>query len=46
VFSVGSMTWCGSLSHNGYDNDVSTMTANAVKRMLDPARFDAPQVNA
>jgi N,N-dimethylformamidase len=46
VFSVGSMTWCGSLIHNGYDNDVSTMTVNAVKRMLDPARFDVPQVNA
>jgi len=22
VFSAGSIAWCGSLSHNGYDNNV------------------------
>jgi N,N-dimethylformamidase len=32
VFSVGSMTWCGSLSHNGYNNNISTITANVLKR--------------
>lgn len=32
VFSVGSMAWCGSLSHNDYDNDISTMTANVLAR--------------
>ncbi len=30
VFSVGSMTWCGSLSHNNYDNNVSRMMANVL----------------
>jgi N,N-dimethylformamidase len=33
VFSVGSMAWCGSLSHNGYDNNISTVTANVLKRL-------------
>jgi N,N-dimethylformamidase len=42
VFSVGSMAWCGSLRHNRYDNTVSRMTENAVKRFLDPLLFEAP----
>jgi N,N-dimethylformamidase beta subunit-like, C-terminal len=32
VFSVGSISWCGSLSHNGYDNDISRITANVLRR--------------
>ncbi len=32
VFSVGSISWCGSLSQNGYDNDVSRITANVLRR--------------
>ena len=32
VFSVGSIAWCGSLSHNGYDNAVSRITGNVLKR--------------
>lgn len=28
VFSAGSMTWCGSLAHNDYSNNVSTITRN------------------
>ncbi|MEV0973321.1 N,N-dimethylformamidase beta subunit family domain-containing protein [Microtetraspora glauca] len=31
-FSTSSMAWCGSLSHNGYDNNVSRMTANVLRR--------------
>ncbi len=31
VFSVGSICWCGSLSHNGYDNNVSRITENVLK---------------
>jgi N,N-dimethylformamidase len=42
VFSVGSMAWCGSLSHHDYDNHVSTMTANVLQRMLDPTPFELP----
>ena len=32
VFSVGSITWCGALSHNGYDNNVSRITDNVLQR--------------
>ncbi|MFO1058098.1 MAG: DUF6605 domain-containing protein [Dongiaceae bacterium] len=32
VFSVGSMTWCGSLSWNNYDNSVSRITENVLRR--------------
>lgn len=31
VFSVGSITWCGSLSHNDYNNNVSRITANVLR---------------
>ncbi len=31
VFSVGSICWCGSLSHNNYDNNVSRVTENVLK---------------
>ncbi len=42
VFSVGSISWFGALARNGYDNDVATMTANVVRRFLDPAPFERP----
>ena len=32
VFSVGSITYCGSLPYNGFDNDVSRLTFNVVNR--------------
>ena len=32
VFSASSISWCGSLSHNGYDNSVSRMTENVLRR--------------
>jgi N,N-dimethylformamidase len=32
VFSTGSIAWCGSLSHNGYDNNVSRITENVLRR--------------
>lgn len=34
VFSVGSISWCGSLSHNGYENNVSRITENVLKRFI------------
>lgn len=37
VFGVGSIAWCGSLSHNGYDNNVSRITWNVLKRFMDEA---------
>jgi N,N-dimethylformamidase len=35
VFSTGSIAWCGSLSHNNYDNNVSRITANVLERFMD-----------
>ena len=32
VFSVGSIAWCGSLSHDGYENPVSRITGNVLSR--------------
>ena len=40
VFSVGSITYCGSLPHNGYDNNISRITKNVLDRFLDPAPFE------
>ena len=34
VFSVGSISWCGSLSHNDYDNNVSRITENVLREFL------------
>ncbi|MBM7417371.1 MULTISPECIES: N,N-dimethylformamidase beta subunit family domain-containing protein [Nocardiaceae] len=31
VFGVGSISWCGSLSHNNYDNNVSRVTENVFR---------------
>ena len=41
VFSVGSITYCGSLSHNNYDNNISRITQNVLDRFADPAPFVA-----
>ena len=37
VFSVGSITFCGSLSHNDYRNDISTLLRNYIRRMQEPS---------
>jgi N,N-dimethylformamidase len=42
VFATGSIAWAGSLAHNGYDNNVARITANVVRRFLDPRPFDPP----
>jgi len=34
VFSVGSMTWCSSLAHNRYDNNVSRITENVLRQFM------------
>ena len=36
VFSVGSICWCGSLSYNNYDNNVSLITYNVLRRFSSP----------
>ncbi|KST68502.1 N,N-dimethylformamidase beta subunit family domain-containing protein [Mastigocoleus testarum] len=34
VFSVGSISFCGSLSHNNYDNNISRITNNVILRAI------------
>ncbi len=34
LFAVGSITFCGSLSHNNYDNNVSRLLENCLKKFL------------
>jgi N,N-dimethylformamidase len=34
VFSTGAITWCGSLAHNNYDNNVSRITENVFKAFV------------
>jgi N,N-dimethylformamidase len=36
VFSTGSIAWAGSLSHNGFKNNVARITGNVLKRFVDP----------
>jgi N,N-dimethylformamidase len=36
VFSTGSISWCGALSANGYDNAVSRITGNVLRRFREP----------
>jgi N,N-dimethylformamidase len=38
LFSVGSITFCGSLSHNGYQNNVSRLVENCLRQFLDLSR--------
>ncbi|WP_192255566.1 N,N-dimethylformamidase beta subunit family domain-containing protein [Mesorhizobium caraganae] len=38
LFSVGSITFCGSLSHNSYENNVSRLLENCLRKFL-----EAPQ---
>lgn len=39
VFSTSSISWAGSLSWNGFNNNVSKITDNVLRRFLDPAPF-------
>ncbi|MGI9331702.1 MAG: N,N-dimethylformamidase beta subunit family domain-containing protein [Gammaproteobacteria bacterium] len=39
VFSVGSIAWAGSMAWNGYDNTVSKLTENVLRRFIDPEPF-------
>ena len=42
VFSTGSIAWIGSLTSNGFDNNVARVTGNVLRRFLKPERFPAP----
>jgi N,N-dimethylformamidase len=39
VFSTSSIAWAGALAHNGYQNNVSRLTENVIRRFLDPTPF-------
>ncbi len=43
VFSVGSIAWGASLPHNGYDNNVSRISENVLRRFLDAKPFAMPE---
>ncbi|MDR7949299.1 N,N-dimethylformamidase beta subunit family domain-containing protein [Achromobacter aegrifaciens] len=45
VFSTGSITWGASLAWNGYDNNVSRITANVLARFADATPFVFPQAS-
>ena len=40
LFSVGSITFCGSLSHGGYGNNVSRLLENCLRKFLETSRTD------
>jgi N,N-dimethylformamidase len=42
VFSTGSIAWGASLPTDDFDNDVSRMTANVLRRFAEPAPFSPP----
>ena len=42
VFSTGSIAWIGSLSWNNFDNNVSQVTGNVLRRFLDKRSFEMP----
>ncbi len=42
VFSVGSIAWAASLPHQGYDNNISRLTGNVLRRFLDETPFEMP----
>ena len=39
VFSVGSISWCGALPVNGFDNNVSRITENVLRRFMSAQPF-------
>jgi N,N-dimethylformamidase len=43
VWSTGSIAYVGSLGHNNYDNNISRLTENVLRRFLDPAPFEMPK---
>jgi N,N-dimethylformamidase len=43
VWSTGSIAYVGSLGHNTYDNNISRLTENVLRRFLDPTPFEMPK---
>jgi N,N-dimethylformamidase len=45
VFSAGSISWCGALSHNNYENNVSRITHNVLSRFASAPARSGTEVN-
>ncbi|MDT5130343.1 MAG: hypothetical protein QOH54_5987, partial [Mycobacterium sp.] len=45
VWSFSSISYCGSLSHNNYDNNISTLTANVLNRFAQDGPLPAPDAS-
>ena len=45
VFSVGSIAWRSCLSYNDYENTVSRVTENVVRRFASPEPLADPSAN-
>src|SRR5262249_33665938 len=43
IFAVGSITFCGSLSHNGYSNNVSRILKNVLDRFRRRSNVSEPR---
>lgn len=46
VFSVGSIAWRGGIAHDGYDNTVSRVTGNVLRRFAERPRGVSPNDEA
>lgn len=42
MFSTGSISWAGALSHKGYQNDIARITVNVLQRFMDETPFTLP----
>jgi N,N-dimethylformamidase len=42
VFSTGSIAYAGSLSWNGFDNNIARLTTNVLRRFTDETPFPLP----
>jgi len=45
VFSTSSIAWCGSLSFNNYNNNVSRITENVLRRFAAEEPLPAPSTS-
>ncbi|MDN7631588.1 N,N-dimethylformamidase beta subunit family domain-containing protein [Burkholderia cenocepacia] len=43
VFSTGSIAWAGAMAWNRYDNEISTITENVLRRFMEPESFSFPE---
>ena len=46
VFAFSSIAYCGSLSHNDYDNNISRLTANVLNRFMQDGPLPPPSEDA